>query len=284
MRYSKKIQTEIYKILATTNCDVTKLCKLISIDRSTYYKWYNSNEEFQKLIKKSRAEFRSSKRDNVISSLYKRAMGYMVTEVRETIKVNSEGEQIEKKIVTHKKYIRPSEKAIKYFLENFDEQGYELFSDTDNDDDDDDDDDIEYEDEDEEVDNDDDDDDDDDEEEISTDEDNNIEYDEIETIRQKQVDSINLQIESESQSEIIEPEFDLIKHILNPKVTPENELEKRGIYRDYQEVVDETTKLRKAVAFVISPSSGHTRCDPRQKDKKKLKRQLKNHQSSTLII
>ena len=99
MRYSKKIQSEIYKILATTNCDVTKLCKLICIDRSTYYKWYNNNEEFRNIIKKSRAEFRSSKRDNVISSLYKRAMGYMVTEVRETIKINSYGEQIEKKLL-----------------------------------------------------------------------------------------------------------------------------------------------------------------------------------------
>lgn len=111
MKYTKQIKYEIYHIIATKNPNIKALCYFTGIDRSTYYQWLKDKEGFDILVKYARAKYRREKRVALENALYRRALGYTITETS-TITNNSGLKQ--KKV-----HIPPCYKSLVYILENF---------------------------------------------------------------------------------------------------------------------------------------------------------------------
>lgn len=97
MKYTENIKQKVYYILSTENCSPTKLCRLLGIDRKTYFKWLQEEKSFTKIIKSARKEYFNKKTLDIESSLYKIALGY-----------NKKG---------NNKHRKASFDAIKYILE-----------------------------------------------------------------------------------------------------------------------------------------------------------------------
>lgn len=90
--------------------------------------WKKSHPEFRAAIIEAKESRRIEQVSKVESALYRRAVGYEVEQVDETVMTNADGEiynTIEKK---SKKHIPPDQKSIEFFLKNKDPENWEKSS------------------------------------------------------------------------------------------------------------------------------------------------------------
>lgn len=111
MKYSKQIKYEIYKLISTHNTTVKTLCRIIGIDRSTYYQWLHDKKDFGTLVEYARAKYSREKMVAVKNALYKRAIGYIETS---TSTITNSGGLKQKRV-----HVRPCYKSLVYILEHF---------------------------------------------------------------------------------------------------------------------------------------------------------------------
>ena len=75
--------------------DTVKMaCKKAGIIRDTFYRWQRDKPEFDEALKKARKEFRETIVQTLEQSLWKRAAGYEVEEVKNEYRTLKDGSKV----------------------------------------------------------------------------------------------------------------------------------------------------------------------------------------------
>ena len=69
-------------------------CKKVGISKSTFYEWLESYPDFSDSLKKARKEFRETILKKLEQSLWKRAAGYEVEEVKNEYRILKDGSKV----------------------------------------------------------------------------------------------------------------------------------------------------------------------------------------------
>lgn len=88
------------------------------VSETQFYKWKQERAEFAESIKTAKDEFLSTIVGKLETSLYKRAMGFEVTETETERTSDSDGNPRIKKQVVKKKYVAPDTAALIFALSN----------------------------------------------------------------------------------------------------------------------------------------------------------------------
>lgn len=93
-------------------------CKKAGITESTFFDWASKKPEFSSAIKKAKDEFQATIVGKLEASLWKRAMGYEVTETDTEYVSDSEGNPRIKSQKTKVKHVQPDTGALIFALTN----------------------------------------------------------------------------------------------------------------------------------------------------------------------
>lgn len=123
-KYSKKIAEQICSLIAADTYTVAEVCRMVKIDRSTYFDWVNRFPDFSDAIKKAEAERMAFFVVEAKKSLLRKIQGYTVQEKHITTvgsgKYDVNGKEIprikEQKVVD--KHFQPDTAAIIFTLCN----------------------------------------------------------------------------------------------------------------------------------------------------------------------
>lgn len=88
------------------------------INQATFYEWRKTKAEFADMIKKSLDELEANRTHNTKASLYKRAMGYEVTETETLYSVDADGERIVERIKEKTRHVPADTAALIFILTN----------------------------------------------------------------------------------------------------------------------------------------------------------------------
>ena len=95
-------------------------CKKVGISKSTFYEWLESYPDFSDSLKKARKEFRETILKKLEQSLWKRAAGYEVEEVKNEYRTLRDGGEVLVKSSKTTKYFPPDTSALIFALTNLD--------------------------------------------------------------------------------------------------------------------------------------------------------------------
>lgn len=95
-------------------------CKKVGISKSTFYEWLESYPAFSDSLKKARKEFRETILKKLEQSLWKRAAGYEVEEVKNEYRTLRDGGEVLVKSSKTTKYFPPDTGALIFALTNLD--------------------------------------------------------------------------------------------------------------------------------------------------------------------
>lgn len=116
-KYNKEIVEAICKYIR--DGDSQKIaCKRVGIGDTTFHDWVNAKPEFAAAIKKAKEEFLASITGKLEASLWKRAMGYEVTETDTEYVSDADGNPRIKSQKTKVKHIQPDTGALIFALTN----------------------------------------------------------------------------------------------------------------------------------------------------------------------
>lgn len=100
--------------LARRGLTVEEIAREIGVAKSTFTKWVSENEELSVALNEGRAIADSKVED----SLYKRALGFTVTEKKTIVSANPDGTQKPARLEVVEKDIPPDTTACIYWLKN----------------------------------------------------------------------------------------------------------------------------------------------------------------------
>lgn len=116
-KYNKQIVGAICGFIR--DGDSQKLaCKKVGIGDSTFHDWMHAKPEFAESIKKAKEEFQATITGKLEATLWKRAMGYEVTETETEYVSDAEGNPRIKSQKTKVKHIQPDTGALIFALTN----------------------------------------------------------------------------------------------------------------------------------------------------------------------
>lgn len=93
-------------------------CKKVGIGDSTFHDWMNAKPEFSERIKKAKEDFQATIIGKLEATLWKRAMGYEVTETDTEYVSDANGNPRIKSQKTKVKHIQPDTGALIFALTN----------------------------------------------------------------------------------------------------------------------------------------------------------------------
>ena len=93
-------------------------CKKAGIGHSAFYDWLNSKPEFAEVVQKAKDEFQATITGKLEATLWKRAMGYEVTETETEYVSDANGNPKIKSQKTKVKHIQPDTGALIFALTN----------------------------------------------------------------------------------------------------------------------------------------------------------------------
>ena len=93
-------------------------CKKAGIGHSAFYDWLNTKPEFAEAVKKAKDEFQATIKGKLQATLWKRAMGYEVTETETEYVSDANGNPKIKSQKTKVKHIQPDTGALIFALTN----------------------------------------------------------------------------------------------------------------------------------------------------------------------
>lgn len=116
-KYNKQIVEAICGFIR--DGDSQKLaCKKVGIGDSTFHDWIKAKPEFAERIKKAKDEFQATITGKLEATLWKRAMGYEVTETETEYVSDANGNPKIKNQKTKVKHIQPDTGALIFALTN----------------------------------------------------------------------------------------------------------------------------------------------------------------------
>lgn len=116
-KYNKQIVEAICGFIR--DGDSQKLaCKKVGIGDSTFHDWIKAKPEFAERIKKAKDEFQATITGKLEATLWKRAMGYEVTETETEYVSDADGKPKIKNQKTKVKHIQPDTGALIFALTN----------------------------------------------------------------------------------------------------------------------------------------------------------------------
>lgn len=116
-KYNKQIVEAICGFIR--DGDSQKLaCKKVGIGDSTFHDWIKAKPEFAERIKKAKDEFQATITGKLEATLWKRAMGYEVTETEMEYVSDANGNPKIKNQKTKVKHIQPDTGALIFALTN----------------------------------------------------------------------------------------------------------------------------------------------------------------------
>ena len=95
-------------------------CKKVGISKETFYTWINDKPDFSDSLKKARKEFRETIVQTLEQSLWKRAAGYEVEEVKNEYRTLKDGSKVLVKSSKITKHFPPDTGALIFALTNLD--------------------------------------------------------------------------------------------------------------------------------------------------------------------
>lgn len=116
-KYSKDIVEEICKYIREGDSQKIAV-KKTGIAEGTLYKWINLHDELKESIKKAKEEFRATITGKLEASLWKKAIGYEVTETETEYVSDEDGKPRIKCQKTKVKHIAPDTGALVFALTN----------------------------------------------------------------------------------------------------------------------------------------------------------------------
>lgn len=116
-KYNKQIIDTICSYIKNGDSQKTA-CKKAGIAESTLYEWLKKKKELSEAIKKAKDEFQDTIVGKLEASLWKRAMGYEVTETEMEYTRDDKGELKIKSKKTKIKHIQPDTGALIFALTN----------------------------------------------------------------------------------------------------------------------------------------------------------------------
>lgn len=93
-------------------------CKKVGIGDSTFHDWIKAKPEFSERIKKAKEEFQATITGKLEATLWKRAMGYEITETETEYVSDAQGNPKIKSQKTKVKHIQPDTGALIFALTN----------------------------------------------------------------------------------------------------------------------------------------------------------------------
>lgn len=99
-------------------------CKKVGISKSTFYEWLESYPDFSDSLKKARKEFRETIVQTLEQSLWKRAAGYEVEEVKNEYRTLKDGGKVLVKSSKTTKHFPPDTGALIFALTNLDPENW----------------------------------------------------------------------------------------------------------------------------------------------------------------
>ena len=99
-------------------------CKKVGISKSTFYEWLESYPDFSDSLKKARKEFRETIVQTLEQSLWKRAAGYEVEEVKNEYRTLKDGGEVLVKSSKITKHFPPDTGALIFALTNLDPENW----------------------------------------------------------------------------------------------------------------------------------------------------------------
>ncbi|WP_302788117.1 helix-turn-helix domain-containing protein [Barnesiella intestinihominis] len=99
-------------------------CKKVGISKETFYTWINDKPDFSDSLKKARKEFRETIVQTLEQSLWKRAAGYEVEEVKNEYRTLKDGSKVLVKSSKITKHFPPDTGALIFALTNLDPENW----------------------------------------------------------------------------------------------------------------------------------------------------------------
>ena len=99
-------------------------CKKVGISKETFYTWINDKPDFSDSLKKARKEFRETIVQTLEQSLWKRAAGYEVEEVKNEYRTLKDGSKVLVKSSKITKHFPPDIGALIFALTNLDPENW----------------------------------------------------------------------------------------------------------------------------------------------------------------
>lgn len=99
-------------------------CKKVGISKETFYTWINHKPDFSDSLKKARKEFRETIVQTLEQSLWKRASGYEVEEVKNEYRTLKDGSKVLVKSRKITKHFPPDTGALIFALTNLDPENW----------------------------------------------------------------------------------------------------------------------------------------------------------------
>ena len=99
-------------------------CKKVGISKSTFYEWLESYPDFSDSLKMARKEFRETIVQTLEQSLWKRAAGYEVEEVKNEYRTLKDGGKVLVKSSKTTKHFPPDTGALIFALTNLDPENW----------------------------------------------------------------------------------------------------------------------------------------------------------------
>ena len=99
-------------------------CKKVGISKETFYTWINDKPDFSDSLKKARKEFRETIVQTLEQSLWKRAAGYEVEEVKNEYRTLKDGSKVLVKSSKTTKHFPPDTGALIFALTNLDPENW----------------------------------------------------------------------------------------------------------------------------------------------------------------
>ncbi len=126
-KYSKKIVKQITDLIETDSYTIAEICRIVGINKDTFYDWLKKKSDFSDQIDKAKGEYDDFIVVEAKRSLVKKIQGYSVEEKKTvTVDTGKKDPDTEKPIVKVKehsvtvKHIQPDTKAIIFTLTNKD--------------------------------------------------------------------------------------------------------------------------------------------------------------------
>lgn len=116
-KYSKDIVEEICNYIREGDSQKIAV-KKAGIAEGTFYKWINLHDELKEAVKKAKEEFRATITGKLEASLWKKAIGYEVTETETEYVSDKDGKPRIKCQKTKVKHIAPDTGALVFALTN----------------------------------------------------------------------------------------------------------------------------------------------------------------------
>lgn len=116
-KYNKQIVDKICEYIRDGDSQHLA-CKKVGIGKSTFHEWINDKPDFADAIKKAKDDFQATIVGKLEATLWKRAMGYEVTETEAEYISGKDGKPQIKSQKTKVKHIQPDTGALIFALTN----------------------------------------------------------------------------------------------------------------------------------------------------------------------